>query len=219
MNRTLVVSPHLDDAVLGCGQWLADHPGALVVTVFAGLPREPMVSTDWDLRCGFASAVQALATRREEDRLALAMLRAAPMWLDHVDSQYGQADDEAAIVADITQALAIALPPLVLLPLGLFHSDHLLAHRAALAALGKQPAASVWAYEDALYRRRPGLLQMRLCELQQAGLTATPVVASDKPTGPLKRTAVEAYASQARAFGEGGLDDAARPERFWALTR
>lgn len=37
-DRLLVVSPHLDDAVLSCGCWLASRPGAAVVTVFAGRP-------------------------------------------------------------------------------------------------------------------------------------------------------------------------------------
>ena len=38
LERVVVVSPHLDDAVLGCGRFLAVHPGATVVTVFAGNP-------------------------------------------------------------------------------------------------------------------------------------------------------------------------------------
>ena len=54
MRRIVVVSPHLDDAVLGCSYLLAAHPGATVVTVFAGRPPEyPSPMERWDAICGF----------------------------------------------------------------------------------------------------------------------------------------------------------------------
>jgi len=37
-TRWLVISPHLDDAVFSCRQLLAQAPGSVVVTVFAGIP-------------------------------------------------------------------------------------------------------------------------------------------------------------------------------------
>jgi len=43
----LVVSPHLDDAVLSCGRLLAGRPGSVVATVFAGVPSRPDQCTDW----------------------------------------------------------------------------------------------------------------------------------------------------------------------------
>jgi len=220
MTGTVVISPHLDDAVFGCGHWLAAHPGALVVTVFAGVPREPAMATDWDTRCGFTSAGQAMAERRREDRAALALLGAEPLWLDHCDSQYAQTSSAGEIAATLREVFAEARPERVLLPLGLFHSDHLLAHTGARQALGEAPAGlAIWAYEDALYRRHAGLLQMRLCDLRQAGVEATPLAASEEPAGPLKQRAVAAYASQLRALGDTGWDDTRRPERFWALAR
>ena len=43
LRRLVVVSPHFDDAVLGCGQLLSAHAGATVVTVLGGpqTGREP----------------------------------------------------------------------------------------------------------------------------------------------------------------------------------
>ena len=32
LDRVVIVSPHLDDAVLGCANFMAAHPGATVVT-------------------------------------------------------------------------------------------------------------------------------------------------------------------------------------------
>jgi LmbE family N-acetylglucosaminyl deacetylase len=83
LGRTVIVSPHLDDAVFGCGSLIAAHPGATVVTVFAGVPPHGAAASDWDhRRCGFASATRAVTRRREEDRVALSLLEARPAWRD-----------------------------------------------------------------------------------------------------------------------------------------
>jgi len=215
---TLVVSPHLDDAVFSCGEWLATHPGAQVATVFAGVPVDSRMTTEWDTACGFVNARQALQLRRLEDRQALDALGARPHWLEHADDQYAEPRDAGHIAATLAPLLDGIVPARLLLPLGLYHRDHLLAHEAtlqALAAWGR--AIEVWAYEDVPYRRRPGLLQNRLCELRQAGLVATPVPGCDTPPGALKDRAVAAYVSQWRALGDEAREDTRRPERFWSL--
>jgi LmbE family N-acetylglucosaminyl deacetylase len=109
-------------------------------------------------------------------------------------------------------------PDTLLYPLGLFHSDHLLVHEACRAALKALPGLEPLAYEDALYRARPGLLQRRLAELAASGMQATPALRVP-PAGvaPLKAQAVQAYASQLRALGPDAADDTARPERYGAL--
>jgi len=54
LDRVVVVSPHLDDAVLGCARFMAVHPGATVVTVFAGNPPAyPQPMRTWDVQSGF----------------------------------------------------------------------------------------------------------------------------------------------------------------------
>jgi hypothetical protein len=63
----------------------------------------------------------------------------------------------------------------------------------------------------------PGLLQQRLAAMAQAGIRATPARVASAPDGTLKRQAVQAYASQLRAFGEGGFADVEQPERCWRL--
>src|SRR5436853_287558 len=55
LETMVAISPHLDDAVLSCGQLLAARPGSVVITVFAGMPRDGSQQTDWDRRCGFAN--------------------------------------------------------------------------------------------------------------------------------------------------------------------
>lgn len=86
LDSVVIVSPHLDDAVLGCGRLMAAHPGATVVTVYAGGPPvypDPM--THWDTLAGFVAGDDVLAARREEDAAALTVLGATPSWLDFVE--------------------------------------------------------------------------------------------------------------------------------------
>jgi LmbE family N-acetylglucosaminyl deacetylase len=213
----IVISPHLDDAVFGCGQFIAAHPGSTLVTVFAGAPKDGAQLTDWDRRCGFASAAEAVQARRLEDACAAGLLGARTLWLDFCDSQYGRTPSRDAIAAVLTTVLRERAPQTVLLPLGLFHSDHPLTHDAAVTALANVPETPWFAYEDALYRGMPGLLQQRLAALAQAGVRATPARLGIAGEGTLKRQAVQAYASQLRAFGEGGFDDVFQHERCWRL--
>jgi LmbE family N-acetylglucosaminyl deacetylase len=214
----IVVSPHFDDAVFGCGALLAGHPCARVVTVFAGLPRDAGRCTEWDAHSGFADAREAIAQRRREDRRALGLLKAQPLWLDFADAQYGESpgiDDVAAVLRELLRPLS---PDTLLYPLGLFHSDHHLVHEACRAALPALPGLEPLAYEDALYRARPGLLQQRLAELAGRGVQATPAHrVAPSGVAALKAQAVQAYASQLRALGADAADDTARPERYWAL--
>jgi hypothetical protein len=76
------ISTHLDDVALSCSHFLAAHPGATVVTVFAGAPPESRVD-GWNAKTtGEAYAPDALRVRRDEDALALAVVNASPYWLD-----------------------------------------------------------------------------------------------------------------------------------------
>jgi LmbE family N-acetylglucosaminyl deacetylase len=215
----LVISPHLDDAALGCGQLLAASPGSAVLTVFAGAPDDADRLTEWDARCGFASAHDAITQRRAEDARALRLLGAQPHWLTFCDDQYGQACDAGALRNALLVALKALRPQRLLYPMGLFHSDHKRVHDAVRAVLPHLPGVEAWMYEDALYRGMPGLLQRRLAEFANAQWRATPVrLTTLTGSAALKAEAVQAYASQVRTFGPHGLDDAAEPERCWLLV-
>ena len=104
-GRTLVVSPHLDDAVLSCGEFLSAASDATVVTVFAGMPADCGVSTDYDRQCGFVSAEHAMRTRWQEDRAALATLGVELMHLPCVDSQYAPLPDIERLAGVFEQTL------------------------------------------------------------------------------------------------------------------
>lgn len=220
-NRTLFISPHLDDAVFACGRLLASLPGATVATVFAGAPPPEMALTDWDRAAGFGPGDDIIGRRRDEDRRALAVFDARPLWLDLRDAQYGPSPGVDEVAARLRALLAGCLPAAAFLPLGLFHSDHRLSHAAALQALEACPGCRAFAYEDAFYRRLSGLRRERLETLRQAGRRPRPVwFVESREATERKEAAVACYRSQLRALttpGRPGLDDLAAPEAFWRL--
>ncbi|WP_368639422.1 PIG-L family deacetylase [Castellaniella ginsengisoli] len=216
-SGVLVISPHFDDAVLGCGAFLAGRPGSIVMTVCAGVPPENAPLPDWDRRCGFSSARAAMLARIRENRHAMSQLRTIDVRLDLLDSQYGGRC--AGLGRRLAQELERRRPGIILLPLGLFHEDHIRVSDASLAARQRLGDRPLWiAYEDALYRRRAGLVQQRLAVLRARGVCATPWLTVPADVS-VKRRAVAAYASQLGPLGlMPGRGDDALPEHYWRLS-
>src|SRR5581483_9049450 len=80
---------------------LAEQPGAVVFTVFAGGPPAAAALTPWDADCGFRPGDDVMARRRAEDAAALELVGATPRWLPFRDAQYG----EPAAIATIGAAV------------------------------------------------------------------------------------------------------------------
>jgi LmbE family N-acetylglucosaminyl deacetylase len=220
-GRLAVISPHLDDGVLSCGQLLAARPGAVVVTVFAGQPDRYPALTSWDQRAGFEPDDDVVAARREEDRAALTILGAEPFWLDFPDTQYVPPPNGEVLAAAIERALDQVGAQVVAIPLGLFHGDHILTQAASLEVLRRRFDLAWTCYADAIYRRRPNLVDEQIEALRRMGLSMSSVSDRAGPAGQAKRRAVECYASQLRALAlswEDGYADAFEPERYWSVT-
>lgn len=220
-RRLAVISPHLDDAVLGCAELIAANPGATVVTVFAGRPPGNPELTSWDARAGFAAGDDVAAARRDEDRAALRELGAHPVWLDFPDTQYGETPTVEAVAKALDGALDQIRPDAVAIPLGLFHSDHRLTSDAAVWVMQSRPGSRWLAYADAIYRRVPELLDERLGSLAERGVEPVSAGQSGGPASELKRRAAACYTSQLRALAvswDGGHADAFEPEDYWTLA-
>jgi LmbE family N-acetylglucosaminyl deacetylase len=70
----LIISPHLDDAVISLGGLLTkESQKTKIITVFAGIPERPLTRV-WDLNCGFRNSTKAMEGRITENKLALASL-------------------------------------------------------------------------------------------------------------------------------------------------
>src|SRR5262245_17965681 len=219
-RRLAAISPHLDDAVFGSGDAIREHPGASVVTVFAGVPPARGELTPWDVASGFEVGEDAVAARRDEDRAALALLGAVPHWLSFLDSQYADLPAAAEVAEALDVALRLIRPEIVVIPLGIWHSDHALAHEAAISLVARHPQLEWMAYEDAIYRRFPGDgVARRRRDLAARGLQLAPM-SPGRPAAEIKRRSIAGYRSQLRALaapGGPGWEDALEPERHWRL--
>jgi LmbE family N-acetylglucosaminyl deacetylase len=226
LQRAVVVSPHMDDAVLGLGQLLAANPGVTVVTVFAGRPAaypEPM--TRWDQLAGFTPGDDVIAARRDEDTKALTELDAIPVWLDHVEHQYlpreewVQAD---AVADDLEAAIRAAEPSAVLIPFGLANPDHDVTHQAAMVVRDRFPEPAWLCYEDHGYKHIPGLLAWRVSKLFHSGVWPTPTAPAVDPGQERKQGAIAHYTSQLLALEAdwqiGAKLRAPAPEQVWRLA-
>ena len=225
-----VVSPHLDDGALGCGARLAAERGSVVITVLAAGPASWETVTPWDEACGFSAGDDVIAARRAEDLEALGLLGATPVWLDFQDAQYAPPPSGQALFEALEATLAALPAGAVFLPLGLHHSDHVLVSEAALsvaraARRRADPAAAqrtFHLYEDAVYRRIPGLTEGALDRTRARGFHVSPEPFTAEATClEQKRRAVSRYRSQLRgltAGGRAGYDDAFEPERYWRLS-
>jgi LmbE family N-acetylglucosaminyl deacetylase len=227
LERIVVVSPHLDDAVLGCGRLMGAHPGATVVTVYAGAPAEyPDPPTRWDEVCGFGPGDDVLAARKVEDRRALEVLDATPVWLDNIEHQYLDQPDWVGAdqtAAGLEAAIRAADPTAVFMPFGLANPDHTATHDAARLVRERMPEPAWFCYEDMGYQHIPGLLAWRVAQLFRAEVWPTPAAPTVDPGHERKQAAVAHYGSQLRALETdwqiGAKLAAPAPEQFWSLDR
>jgi LmbE family N-acetylglucosaminyl deacetylase len=226
LDRVLVCSPHFDDAALGAAYALFAHPGSTVVTLFGGRPPTyPDPPSEWDALGGFRAGDDVVALRREEDRAAMAVLGAVPVWLDFVDHQYLDRTDRAA-PKDIAVALEAVIdeqrPTAVFLPMGLANPDHVDTHDAGALLAATRPDITWFCYEDSGYKHIPGMLAWRIAKLFRSDLWPTPMIVPVELDHERKRAAIECYASQIpplnRDHSLGARIDGGVPEQFWLLA-
>jgi len=127
LGRVVVVSPHLDDAVLSLGATLAHavEAGARieVLTVFACQPASNAPSDPWDRKSGFTSEGEAAKQRRIEDRNACSILGVTPHWFEFGAEPYDRHGSMQDVISAVTAAIKGA--DTVLIPgYPLAHADH-----------------------------------------------------------------------------------------------
>jgi len=143
----VVLSPHLDDAVLSAWSVLT-HPGdVVVVNVFAGVP-ESCTPPRWDRVARATDSRELVRARIAEDEQALAIAGRKPVNLELLDRHYRDGDP-----TDMRATLAAAIPAAARLhaPVGIGgHRDHQLVRNAALE-LGERAGIPVVLYAELPY--------------------------------------------------------------------
>ena len=201
LDRVLLLSPHLDDAIISCGTFLLANPGATVVTMFAASPAayaDPL--NEHDQACGFQPGDDTMAIRREENERAMAAVAATPRWLEYCQNSHQPREDPIAIPAGGVDAVRDAVrevdPTCVVAPLGLLHADHQALHATALAVRAAERDRAWFFYSDLPYAYIPGVLGARLARLHKAGITASPATLPVEPDFRKKWRAFVEYETQ-----------------------
>jgi len=126
-GRIVVVSPHLDDAILSLGATIARaaRAGAQVevLTVFGCGPLSAAPAGLWDTKSGFRTEGEAAQARRREDLRACSLVGATPRWLDFGGEPYARRatrrEIQSAVIGALTGADCALIPGFPLT-----HHDH-----------------------------------------------------------------------------------------------
>lgn len=207
--KVVVVSPHLDDAVLSVGATMhhlsAKGVDVQLVTVFGGDTERPSASSYWDAKRGLEDKGAVIEERRAEDKAAAAVLGAEPIWLPFDDAAYVAPRDPDAIWSMLAPLLATA--DAVLVPgWPLHHADHRYATMLVLERLRSVP---VGGYSEMPYAASPltwlkGMVRHRSSPIVGRARGAELVwSAAETSTGDFaaKRRAVECYRGELEALG------------------
>lgn len=198
-GNVVVLSPHLDDAVLSVGAAIRTSSGrgsrVRVLTVLGGDPDSLTPASSWDQRAGFSTEGEAARTRRREDALACSLLGAEPIWLPFGDMTYGRRATDDEVWAKVASRLEGS--DTVLVPGSpLSHPDH--RWLAGLALERLDPAVRTGLYLEQPYALHLGEAS-RPEEVVVTGTSrawAWTTVESGRSARRDKRRAVRAYASQ-----------------------
>lgn len=212
-GRVAVISPHLDDGALSCGQLLIAADDPYVVTVFTGMPHR-WVTTPYDEGCGFETSAAAVKARRVEDHNACSVVGARWFHCNQLDIQYRDDTPPTGVVAELRAAITGELH--VAAPLGIGHPDHVAVSDAALSC----GFDNLWLYEELPCRVRcPEAAHDRLAELAELGVK---LELDQQAAGDLtvKQQAVRCYQSQLHQLGDLGNEHSwLVPERYWRVVR
>lgn len=212
MSKFTFISPHLDDAVLSCGQLIAAEENTEVITICAGLPKKD-VKTDYDMKCGFKSSYKAMTERRSEDIVANYRLGSPFVHLNFLDGQYDKLFDLDQATEQLEKLLQGT--DLVIAPLGLKHLDHVHTRNTLLDMYDKNPYWDLWLYEELPYRViYPDDVQATLTLLRDQHELELQLI-NDLPLEP-KTFAIHAYKSQIYT-GDINPHNVLVPERYWKV--
>jgi LmbE family N-acetylglucosaminyl deacetylase len=153
-SSPVVLSPHLDDAALGCFSVFDLRP--VVINVFTGIPPAGTLS-DWDRLCGATDSSAWMRQRVEEDRAAIGNYVDEIVGLGLLEHAYRERAGPSAVVSAVEGALeagdAVSRASAIYAPLAgghRPHPDHRIVREAA-RRLGRRLDRPVLLYADVPY--------------------------------------------------------------------
>ncbi len=209
--KVVVLSPHLDDAVLSVGATMHSlvRRGVDVelVTVFAGDPAPtPGPASYWDAKRGLADKSAVVAARREEDSDAARVLGVRSTWLPFDDGAYVAPRDPEHIWSMIAPFLVMASA--VLVPgWPLVHADHRFTTMLVLQRM--QTGVPLFFYAEMPYASHPSSVLRSVLRGRRAAplfhahavdLTWRPTAVTSEDRRA-KRAAVECYRGEIESLG------------------
>lgn len=207
--KAVVLSPHLDDAVLSVGATINSlrRRGARVVllTAFAGDPDRDVRLSYWDAKRNARDKAHALEMRCQEDDAATAMLQIESIKLPFDDFAYLPPRDPAEIVAAMEPELADA--DVILTPgWPLIHPDH---RYLSILIQRCVRGAALYFYEELPYGAQPVQVLKRNLRGRRAPSLAYEIgsdltwrrALTSSEDFAAKRAAVACYAGELAALG------------------
>lgn len=141
----VILSPHLDDAVLSCWHLLCGSGEVGVINVFAGSPPPGSGASWWDRLTGATDSAARMAERRAEDREAFAVAGREAIDLDFLDEQYEPTNQPLGAIVTRLRAL-IDSDVVIYAPAALGeHGDHERVRSAALELAASGHAVRLYA--------------------------------------------------------------------------
>jgi LmbE family N-acetylglucosaminyl deacetylase len=232
-GAAILLSPHLDDAVISAWSLLTGAGSLQVVNVCTGVPAAD-VTGHWDRLTGAQDSRVRMRERLAEDAEALRLAGRTPLNLGFLDDQYRAGPLE---IDDLREALLAVTGPASAIhaPAALGgHRDHVAVRELALR-LGVEWGASVTLYADLPYavrfgwpawvtgeRERRHLVPDARWERYLEGVSSRPLTPqvhelSDEEAAR-KLQALETYATQFEALNAGALGRMTNPEvRRWEV--
>jgi LmbE family N-acetylglucosaminyl deacetylase len=216
----LVISPHLDDAVLSCEALLKFARDVRVLTIFGGDAPSGAPIAEWDLQCGFSAGMNVMEARRTEDAQALATLGAIPLWGEELQEGYrtepANLDRITALIIDTIDATS---PSHFLFPLGLKHPDHLMVAAASGNAARARELTTSFVYAERPYAqaKKLGVVSTRRSELSASGAE----FATERLPRGVRRgdqSAIRCYPTQLRGLRMSALRIGIFRERYWRIS-
>ena len=146
-SQTVILSPHLDDAVLSCWHVLTGADEVEVLNVFTGSPAEANgIHPWWDRMTGASDPRERMRERVAEDRAALRLAGTEPQNLGFLDEQYR---DDAQPLEPVIEAIVDRLEPGATLyapaALGFASFDHRLVRAAGMALAARDHPLRLYA--------------------------------------------------------------------------